>query len=111
MLIEAVIAILIFSIGILGIVGLQATAIQQSSDARYRAQAAELAQQLLGQMWTGDRTAAVLQSQYNCTPPCAGAGTGYQKWNAQVSAALPGVATDANLKPAVTVDSQGVVVF
>ena len=68
-LIEALIAILIFSIGVLGIVGLQATAVQQSSDARYRAQAAELAQQLLGQMWTGDRTAATLQTQYNCTPP------------------------------------------
>jgi type IV pilus assembly protein PilV len=111
MLIEALIAILIFSVGILGIVGLQATAVQQSGDARYRAQAAELAQQLLGQMWTGDRTAATLQTNYNCTPPCSGAGTPYQTWYAQVSAALPGVATDSNLQPAVSVDAQGIVVM
>jgi type IV pilus assembly protein PilV len=109
MLIEALIAILIFSIGILGIVGLQATAVQQSSDARYRAQAAELAQQLIGQMWTGDRTASTLQTNYNCTPPCSSAGTGYTAWYSQVTAGLPGVASDATLKPAVSVDSAGVV--
>ena len=40
MLIEALIAILIFSIGILGIVGLQAAAVNQSTDARYRSEAA-----------------------------------------------------------------------
>ena len=108
-LIEALIAILIFSIGVLGIVGLQATAVQQSSDARYRAQAAELAQQLLGQMWTGDRTAATLQTQYNCTPPCASAGAGYTTWSNQVSAALPGVSSDPTLKPFVSVDSTGIV--
>jgi type IV pilus assembly protein PilV len=109
MLIEALIAILIFSIGILGIVGLQAAAVQQSSDARYRAQAAELAQQLFGQMWTGDRTATTLQTQYNCTPPCASAGAGYQTWYAQVTATMPGVGSDPSLKPFVSVDSTGIV--
>jgi type IV pilus assembly protein PilV len=109
MLIEALIAILIFSIGVLGVVGLQATAVQQSSDARYRAQAAELAQQLLGQMWTGDRTAAALQTQYNCTPPCTSPGAGYTTWYSQVSAALPGVSSDASLQPFVSVDSGGIV--
>jgi len=109
MLIEALIAILIFSIGILGIVGLQATAVQQSSDARYRAQAAELAQQLLGQMWTSNRTATSLQTNYNCTPPCSSAGAGYTSWYGQVTAALPGVASDSSLMPYVSVDSSGVV--
>ena len=109
MLLEALIAILIFSIGILGIVGLQATAVQQSSDARYRSQAAELAQQLLGQMWIGDRTPATLQTQFNCTPPCSSPGAGYQSWYTQVSAALPGVASDTNLQPAVSVDAAGIV--
>ncbi|MDB5958650.1 hypothetical protein [Ramlibacter sp.] len=109
MLLEALIAILIFSVGILGIVGLQATAVQQSSDARYRAQAAELAQQLLGQMWTGDRTATTLQTQYNCTPPCSSPGAGYATWYTQVKNNLPGVASDTNLQPAVIVDSAGIV--
>ena len=109
MLLEALVAILIFSVGILGIVGLQATAVQQSSDARYRAQAAELAQQLLGQMWIGDRTAATLQTQYNCTPPCSSAGAGYQSWYTQVKNNLPGVSSDTTLQPAVIVDSAGIV--
>ncbi|MDE2607449.1 MAG: type IV pilus modification protein PilV [Burkholderiales bacterium] len=110
MLIEALIAILIFSIGILGIVGLQATAVQQSSDATYRAQAAQLAQQLLGQMWTGNRTATNLQAQYNCTSaPCSSPGAGYLAWYNQVSAALPGIATNTALQPQVSVDNAGVV--
>jgi type IV pilus assembly protein PilV len=43
MLLEALIAILIFSFGILGLVGLQANAINLSTDAKYRADAALLA--------------------------------------------------------------------
>ena len=43
MLLEALIAILIFSLGILALIGLQATAISQSTDARYRSEAALLA--------------------------------------------------------------------
>jgi type IV pilus assembly protein PilV len=54
-LIEAFIAMLLFSIGILGIVGLQATATRNSTDARYRVEAAYLAHQIIGQMWADDR--------------------------------------------------------
>lgn len=50
-LLEALIAILIFSLGILGIVGLQASMIKNASDARYRVDAANIAQQRLGAMW------------------------------------------------------------
>ncbi|MBS1142249.1 MAG: hypothetical protein H6R13_3702 [Proteobacteria bacterium] len=50
-LLEVMIAILIFSFGLLGLVGLQANMIKQSTDARYRAVASYLAQQKLGEMW------------------------------------------------------------
>jgi type IV pilus assembly protein PilV len=50
-ILEALIAILIFSVGILGLVGMQATAISSVSDAKYRADASFLADQLIGQMW------------------------------------------------------------
>lgn len=50
-LIEALIAVLIFSMGILAISGLQAVMIQNTSDAKYRADAAFIAQQRLGAMW------------------------------------------------------------
>lgn len=50
-MLEALIAILIFSIGILGIVGLQANMIKNTSEAKYRADASFIAQQRIGQMW------------------------------------------------------------
>jgi type IV pilus assembly protein PilV len=52
MLIEALIAILIFSIGILAVVGMQGVAIKDVTSAKYRSEAAFLAQEILGQMWT-----------------------------------------------------------
>lgn len=50
-LLEALIGILIFSIGIVGMIGLQSLSIQASTDANYRSEASYLANQILGQMW------------------------------------------------------------
>jgi type IV pilus assembly protein PilV len=50
-LLESLIAILIFSMGILALVGLQAAMITNTSDARYRAEANYIAQQRLGDLW------------------------------------------------------------
>ncbi len=50
-LIEALIAILIFSVGVLGIVGMQANMVKNTSDSKYRADASYLAQQRIGQLW------------------------------------------------------------
>lgn len=107
MLIEALIALLIFSIGILGIIGLQAAAVQQSTDARNRAEAAYLADQLMGRMWVDDRSIANLQAKYqSCGSSCAG----YWAWYGSVKATLPGVAdTIADTQPQVTVDGAGIV--
>jgi len=107
MLIEALIAILIFSIGILGIIGLQATAVQQSTDAKNRAEAAYLADQLMGQMWTDSRSVANLQAKYQS---CGSGCTGFWTWYGNVKNTLPGVADSiADTQPQVTVDGQGVV--
>jgi type IV pilus assembly protein PilV len=50
-LLEALIAILIFSLGILGILGLQANMIQATADARSRVVATAAAQARLDQLW------------------------------------------------------------
>jgi type IV pilus assembly protein PilV len=65
-LIEAMIAVLIFSIGVLGIVALQAAMIKSTSQAQYRAQAQYIAQQMLGDMWADPNNIA---NHYNyvCT--------------------------------------------
>lgn len=108
MLIEALIAILIFSIGILGIIGLQASAVKQSTDARYRTEAAQLADQLISQMWVGNRTAANLQTTYNS---CGSACVGYYSWFGRVKQVLPGVSDDesADTMPFVDVSDEGIV--
>jgi len=63
-LIEALIGILIFSLGILALVGMQAAAISAQSDARYRTEASNLAQQMVNNIWLNvTRTnAAALQA-------------------------------------------------
>jgi type IV pilus assembly protein PilV len=107
MLIEALIAILIFSIGILGIIGLQASAVQQSTDAKNRAEAAYLADQLMGRMWVDDRSVANLQAKYqSCGSSCAG----YWAWYGTVKTTLPGVSdTVPDTQPQVSVDGGGIV--
>jgi type IV pilus assembly protein PilV len=51
-LLEAMIAILIFSMGVLAIVGLQAAMIKNTADSKYRLDASYIAQQRIGLMWS-----------------------------------------------------------
>jgi type IV pilus assembly protein PilV len=56
MMLEALVAILIFSFGILALVGLQSNAVRQSTDAKFRSNASYLANRCLAQMWVADRS-------------------------------------------------------
>lgn len=96
MLLEALIAIVIFSIGILGLLALQAMAINNASAAKYRSDASLQAENLVGQMWVSTRTPASLQANFSST----GGGQAYATWASGVAAALPGAGT---YLPAVTV--------
>lgn len=51
-LLEALIAILLFSIGVLALVGLQASMVKNTASAKSRIDAGYIAQQRIGQMWT-----------------------------------------------------------
>lgn len=50
-ILETLIAILIFSMAVLAIVGLQASMVTNTSSAKYRFDASYIAQQRIGQMW------------------------------------------------------------
>jgi type IV pilus assembly protein PilV len=50
-LLEVLAAILIFSIGILSVISLQAAAVANVSDAKYRLDASAIADRVIGQMW------------------------------------------------------------
>ena len=75
MILESMIAILVFSLGILGIVGLQAASIKASTDAKYRSEASLLANEVIARMWVGDRAQATLQANF-ASPD----GVAYQAW-------------------------------
>lgn len=62
-LIEAMVAILIFSLGVLAIVGLQANMIKNVADSKYRSEASYIAQSLIAQMWADpDNLATYIQT-------------------------------------------------
>lgn len=50
-MVEAMISILLFSIGVLAIVGLQASMVKHTSESKFRVDASYIAQQRVGTMW------------------------------------------------------------
>ena len=99
MLLESLIAMLIFSVGILAVIGMYGRAIGNSAEAKYRSDASMLANELIGKMWVSNRTPATLQADFQ-----GDAGTGgsaYTAFTDDAQAALPGVAQNW---PTVTVD-------
>ena len=102
MLLEALIAILIFSMGILALMGMQATAINTVSESKSRSDAGFLANRIIGQIWA-DRANL---GTYACNP-CTTTGTGNidtRAWATEIQSGalqLPGV-TDAANQPTIT---------
>jgi type IV pilus assembly protein PilV len=91
-LIEALIGILIFSIGILALIGMQAAAMKNTTDAKYRSEAAFLANQIIGQMWA-DRDNFKLYGDGGTHPPRV-------QWDADVAALLPSANPSIKVDPA-----------
>lgn len=98
-ILEALIAILIFSVGILALIGMQATAISNVSDAKYRADASFLTDQIIGVMWA-NRVASTVAGvttyapdpSFACNTTASGVCSNavVQQWAASdVAAALP----------------------
>lgn len=99
LLLEAMIAILLFSIGVLAVVALQANAIRNVTQTKYRSDAAFLADQLIGQMWA-NRTNIASYAYTGGTPPAVMA-----SWVNQVKNVNTGLPQAATYPPQVTVTS------
>lgn len=82
-MLEALVGLLIFSFGILGIVGLQASMTKAQTQSNFRATAAALAGDLLGSMWVDAPNIAQYDSR-NCDSYEA-----CRTWAGKVSADLP----------------------
>jgi type IV pilus assembly protein PilV len=57
-LLEGLVAVLIFSVGILGVVGLQASMVKATAEAKYRSEASFVVQKRLGAMWVDQQNLA-----------------------------------------------------
>ena len=91
-MLEILVAIVIFSFGVLGLVGLQAAAIKNASGAQYRIEAGLLAASLVAQIRTADPAAVT-------TLYASPSGLSYLAWKSRVSdtaTGLPGSAVAAN---------------
>ena len=91
-LLEALIAVLIVSLAVLGLVGLVSRSIQNVDESKYRGEAAAMVASYVGQMWVDDRTPATLKANYEA------GGARYADLDAQAKARIPGA-----LAPVVTV--------
>jgi len=83
-LLEALIGILIFALGVLGIVGLQAASLRTTSDSSVRAEAVFAASQLMGQMWS-DKYVNLVPNYSSAT-----LGATYVSWAADLKSAQGG---------------------
>ena len=98
LLLESLIAILLVSFGVLGLLALWANSIKNASEAKYRSDGAFLANEMIGQLWLGP-------------PPVAGCATP-TNWTDRLAASLPNgtgsiaCAVDAGGRTQVTVTVQ-----
>ncbi|AEG92316.1 type IV pilus modification protein PilV [Ramlibacter tataouinensis] len=94
-MVEVLVAVVIFALGVLGLVRLQATAVKMSTDARQRAEATFLADQLLARMLIAAPADAMsFRHMADGTVACSPTGSAsthpvVTDWLSQVTAAFP----------------------
>lgn len=105
-LLEVLISVLLFSIGILGIVGIVGTSMRVSNDARYRAEAVNLADSIVADIW--NTAPAQLDSQFGSTGPKLAA------WRTKTAELLPATSgTSLQLditQPGLSLQSRSIVI-
>lgn len=98
-MIEVLVSLLVFSLGVLALVQIQGTAVRMSSDARDRAIATFLADQLLARMLISDpATSTSFAHKSSGTTACAPSGSEstnavVTEWLAEVAQQLPGASS------------------
>ena len=98
MLLEALVAILIFSIGVFSIVAMQAVAIKTVTQSKVRADAAFLASRLVSQIWTDAGNVGLYAYPGTGTPDVR-----LNNWIAAVNNRMP---NSTSVPPIVTVANQ-----
>ena len=97
-LLEGLLAIILFSMGLLSLLMLLSATLIESSNARYRIEASLLISDLVSHMWIGDHSLNGLKTRFADTTS-----KDYQSWFTSVSNRLPGVSAKSNA-PQITID-------
>jgi type IV pilus assembly protein PilV len=92
---EAIVAVMIFMIGIVGALQIQTTAIRANSDAQYRINASYFAEEIIADMSVNIP---------NIPTYADGSNTWYQKWVVELTKSIPGV---SNNPPIITATANG----
>ena len=106
-LLEAMVAVVVFSFGLLALISMQSAAVRSTTDAKHRADASFLANQIIGQMWGVNIDAAESLDDFSNgvsateddADECPSGGDAATveaatEWLASVSAMLPGAVGD-----------------
>jgi len=91
MLIEALVGMLIFLIGIIALMGMQAAALSNTTQAKYRSDAALFAGQIISQMWSDPANI----NSYNYSGGSS-TNTNVAAWVASITNDLPGTSATTN---------------
>jgi len=99
-MVEGLTAVTVFSIGILGVIGLQTSVLENNAQAQLRAEASYLAEEVIG-LATADAANASCYAVNPTEPSCANvfAQEAAAEWAARVQASLPGA---DEIQPSVT---------
>lgn len=92
-LLEALIGILIFSLGILALVAMQAVSVSNVANARYRTEAAFLANEIISQIWVDRGANYANVASYAVASGSAGSAPA-TAWVSKVYSLLPGSDTN-----------------
>lgn len=82
-LIEALVAMLIFMLGVLGLIGMQGSLTRTQTESKVRADAAYLASELVGRMWADINNLASYEGDSSCSADSC------TEWRAKVAKVLP----------------------
>lgn len=107
MLLEVLIGMLLFIIGIMGVMGLQAMSMKHTIDAKYRTEASYLANQIIGRMWVDNANLGSYAIAANAVCPDP-PGNERERWICTVMDILPN-ATGANA-PTIVINGNTVTV-
>jgi len=99
-LVEGLLAICVFSTGILATLILLAAALVEAGNARLRSEASFLTASVLADMWTGERSLESLQTRYGSNQS-----DDFLAWQEMVKARLPGVSSSAK-SPQITISDK-----